>query len=131
MRAAPQVELSVPLAARVAWTRQQYAHFEDPGRDAAALVALLSENRGLARFHGRGATARWAAMAAARDWDPLVRELLTEHYDPRYRKCAERDRSGPLETVEVPDTSLETFDALAGRLLAEHDPSSVVPSSSL
>jgi tRNA 2-selenouridine synthase len=78
MRAASCIVLDTPDALRVALLKDEYAHFL---ADPALLAARLS---GLRQLLGRATLDRWAAAAAAGDWNTLVGELLVRHYDPMY-----------------------------------------------
>jgi tRNA 2-selenouridine synthase len=80
MRSSRCVRVEVPHALRVELLKEEYAHFLP---DPAALTARLSQ---LVALHGRKTIERWAQAAAAGDWDTLVGELLTHHYDPAYAR---------------------------------------------
>jgi tRNA 2-selenouridine synthase len=78
MRAASCIVLDTPDALRVELLKGEYAHFlADPKLLASRLATLLE-------LVGRKTLDRWAAAAAAADWDTLVSELLVRHYDPMY-----------------------------------------------
>jgi len=78
MRAASCIVLDTPAALRVTLLKEEYAHFL---ADPALLKARLSR---LLQLQGRKTLDRWAAAAAAGDWNALVGELLARHYDPMY-----------------------------------------------
>ena len=78
MRAGSCIVLDTPDALRVALLKDEYAHFL---ADPALLTSRLSR---LLQLQGRKTLDRWAAAAAAGDWDTLVGELLVCHYDPMY-----------------------------------------------
>ncbi len=85
MRESECVKLDVPLAARIRLLRDEYGHFEeDPD-------SLFGQLECLAELHGREKVARWKALATARHWDRMVEQLLTEHYDPAYRRSIARN----------------------------------------
>ena len=75
--------------------------------DAVLFMLTTSLSQDLyKRFVSPGATdqrvlrvARWTALAAARDWDVLVGELLEQHYDPTYARSLDANfssaRRGP------------------------------------
>jgi tRNA 2-selenouridine synthase len=42
-------------------------------------------------MHGKATIERWAATAAAGDWDALVADLLARHYDPMYTRAIARN----------------------------------------
>lgn len=80
MRDAPCIRLVTPRPLRVAQLMTEYAHFL---RDPDALAARLDR---LAPLHGRKTIARWSDAARAGDFEVLVDELLTTHYDPSYSR---------------------------------------------
>lgn len=82
MRASACVKIEVPLAARVSFLMQDYAHFLN---DASLLTERLLL---LVEMHGREVIKRWCEMAQQHDWEPLVSELLTKHYDPAYKRSS-------------------------------------------
>ncbi len=85
MRASACVLLEADRAARVALLMDEYRHFfSDPAALAAQLDCLV-------RLHGHERVAAWKALAAGGDWETLVARLLEEHYDPAYRRSAQRN----------------------------------------
>jgi tRNA 2-selenouridine synthase len=42
-------------------------------------------------LHRRKTVERWGALARAGDFDPLIHELLVQHYDPTYARSIERN----------------------------------------
>ena len=80
MRGSPCIWLETTASARVNLLSREYAHFIS---NPAELSSCLD---GLAWLHGRKCIERWKSLAAADDWDRLVRDLLESHYDPAYRK---------------------------------------------
>ena len=85
MRESACVRLDVPLAARVRLLRDEYAHFES---DIASLTKQLDC---LVTLHGHQRVTAWKAMAQAHEWDRLVEELLSQHYDPAYQRSLSRN----------------------------------------
>lgn len=82
MRASPCVNIEVPQEARVKFLIEDYAHFlQNP--------TLLTERLSLmVDMHGREVTNRWCIMAQKGEWESLVGELLTQHYDPAYKRSS-------------------------------------------
>jgi tRNA 2-selenouridine synthase len=85
MRAADCARIEAPLAARVAFLIEEYRHFL---ADPAALNGQLDC---LAGLYGRDTVGAWQARADRGDWDGLVGELLTAHYDPAYQRSTMRN----------------------------------------
>ena len=112
MRVGRALTLVTPLEQRVALLKEEYAHFLS---DNASLGVCLEP---LVELHGKAAIARWAAMAAAADWDQLVAELLETHYDPMYARSLARNFPSSRESlvIEAPDVSANTFATLASEV---------------
>lgn len=85
MRAAACVRLDADLEARVALLMEEYRHF------FSAPEVLAAQLDCLAPLHGRERVEAWKALAARSAWPELVARLLEEHYDPAYRRSAERN----------------------------------------
>lgn len=82
MRASPCVRIEAPQEARVEFLMDDYAHFlGNPTLLAERLTRLME-------LHGRVVINRWCEMARQGEWRPLVEELLTQHYDPAYRRSS-------------------------------------------
>jgi tRNA 2-selenouridine synthase len=116
MRAADCVRLEARLAVRVALLLEEYGHFLE---ERAALETQLDC---LAGLHGRERIAEWKALAAHGAWPQLVERLLAEHYDPAYRKSAERNfaRLPDALRLEVGSPAEREYERLAQALL-EHE----------
>lgn len=85
MRRSPCVRVQTPNALRIALLEEEYAHFlADP-------VALSARLQPLVPLLGRSTIDRWAAAAAAGEFDALVADLLVAHYDPTYTRSIERN----------------------------------------
>ena len=85
MRMSPCIRIDATAAQRVALLKEEYAHFlADPAILAARLAPLVA-------LHGKSRLAHWNEQAEAGDWDALVAELLTGHYDPSYSRSIERN----------------------------------------
>lgn len=82
MRASPCVQLEVPRPARVQFLIEDYAHFINQPSLLLERLALLLE------MHGHEVIKRWSAMVQASDWPALVDALLTQHYDPAYKRSS-------------------------------------------
>jgi tRNA 2-selenouridine synthase len=80
MCAAPRIEIAAPVAARATYLAQNYADIcADPGALAARLDALRA-------YCGHRAVDGWHAMLRAAAWTDLAQALITQHYDPAYRR---------------------------------------------
>ena len=85
MHASNCIFLETPLSTRIDWLIQDYPHYlENPEQLINHLQALL-------RFHGHKQLARWTALIHLGDFETLLSELLTLHYDPIYQQTASRN----------------------------------------
>ncbi|MDO1559857.1 tRNA 2-selenouridine(34) synthase MnmH [Brevundimonas sp. 2R-24] len=96
MTGAPRIELSVPLAARAAYSAEAYGEWT---RDRAALNAVLAR---LPVQGGRALRKTWGEMADAGDWTALAADLIERHYDPAYAKQG-RGPAAPLSVIPLAD----------------------------
>jgi tRNA 2-selenouridine synthase len=114
MKSAPRVQLNAPLHSRVAYVVNQYGTI---GSDSAALEAAL---RRLPRHHSRALIETWRNLAREGKLDVLVEGLMTEHYDPAYR----RPRSdageclGEVEMMGMTSSDLDTAAQTVATLVA-------------
>jgi tRNA 2-selenouridine synthase len=105
MRAAPCINVNLPLPERVQLLIAEYGHFV---RDPALLNAQLAF---LIPLHGKEKIARWQNLAQNGDTATMVEELLTQHYDPAYLQSIQRNFSGYANATELalPDGSANSF----------------------
>ena len=100
MRAAACVRIDMPQHLRVALLKEDYAHFlSDPD-------ALGDKLRHLAPLHGNKKIAEWDMAARAGDFDTLVADLLTFHYDPTYARSITRNFPRVDQAVGVVPTAI-------------------------
>ena len=85
MRASQCVVVQADVETRVSLLMDEYGHYL---ADRAALGEQLDR---LAALHGNERIATWKALAARGAWHELVAALLVEHYDPAYRRSAQRN----------------------------------------
>jgi tRNA 2-selenouridine synthase len=114
MRASECVLLEAEPATRIALLIQEYGHFfTDPQALHAQLDCLTA-------LHGRERVASWKALAARGAWPELVARLLEEHYDPAYKRSAQRNfaRLAHAAVLKVADPGEQAFARLARELAA-------------
>ncbi len=114
MRAAPCLRLELPLAERVAFLLQDYAHFVTDVESFCARLEALRELRGAALV------AQWQAQARAGALADVVRELLEQHYDPQYERSMARNFAGfaAAPVLRLADAQAATLAAAAAGLAA-------------
>lgn len=113
VRAAPCLQVQMPLDARVAFLLHDYAHFVDDVDSFCQRLAALRELRGAAVVDA------WQAAARAGGIAGVVKELLTLHYDPVYEKSMQRNfiHFAQASPVVLADGEPATL-AVAARALA-------------
>ncbi|TMM54043.1 tRNA 2-selenouridine(34) synthase MnmH [Sulfitobacter sabulilitoris] len=111
MNAAPQVEITAPLAARGRYLITAYADLLD---DADLLARRIDK---LAPYHAKAQVEAWHAMAGRRAFEALARDLAEQHYDPRYAKSTleRRDVAARIDMQELTDAEMV---AVAPRIIA-------------
>jgi tRNA 2-selenouridine synthase len=98
MRAAPCVQVSMGLPARVDFLMHDYRHFVADVPSFSARLQALREVRGAATVQA------WQDQLAAHGSAALpavVHDLLTLHYDPVYLKSMQRNYSGYASASEL------------------------------
>lgn len=117
MRASPCLTIDLPQPRRVQLLMQDYAHFT---HDPASLNTQLAC---LAGRYGREKIAAWQALASAGELEPLVNDLLCNHYDPAYLRSVQRNfgHAAQAETLALDDISDDAFTVAAREVRARHD----------
>jgi tRNA 2-selenouridine synthase len=115
MRAAPCLQVQMPLAARVAFLLEDYAHFVN---DPAAFCERLEALREL---QGQATIAGWQAEVQAGRVAGVVQALLERHYDPVYAKSMQRNFAGfaTAAVVALDDSSPASLQAALTRIKSE------------
>ncbi len=112
MVAAPNLRLNVPLLARVAHVLECYP---DMVANGAKLGSILDR---LTRYHGHEKVTAWHKLAEDAAFPALVEDLITTHYDPRYRRIS-RTHAPAAQTLDLPDLTDNTLMQTARALLAQ------------
>lgn len=115
MRASPCLDLRLHEDERVALLLEDYDFF-------ATNTAFFCERLGaLTEVRGKAVVQDWQARARAGDAASVVRELLTQHYDPGYARSMERNFSQYPKAVplDAADRSRQSMAALARTILTE------------
>ncbi|MBL8308930.1 MAG: tRNA 2-selenouridine(34) synthase MnmH [Burkholderiales bacterium] len=114
MAAGDCVWLDVPLAARVAHIRNEYAHF------VANPQALMEKLRPLKVLRGAKLLATWQDLADRRDIDALFASLMVDHYDPLYTTAIARNypRLKDARRIDLPQVAPDALRSAAHSLVA-------------
>ena len=113
LRAAPCVQVQMPLPARVAFLLGDYAHF------VADVESFCERLSALRELRGADVVARWQAQARASNMASVVEELLTLHYDPVYERSMQRNFAGFAQAtaLDLIDGEPATLEAAAHQLV--------------
>jgi tRNA 2-selenouridine synthase len=114
VRAARCLQVQMPLAARVQFLLQDYAHFVQDTESFCHRLAALRELRGAAVVED------WQQRARAGAHAGVVEELLTLHYDPVYEKSMARNfkHYAQAEVVALDNGDMPALQAAAAHWAA-------------
>jgi tRNA 2-selenouridine synthase len=114
MRAGPCLDLCLPMDQRVALLLEDYDFFV---QDRAYFCERLDV---LADFRGKVQVQAWKDQVAEGRFEPVVQDLLTQHYDPVYRQSMLRNFSlyPQARAISPSDRSMDAMRQLAQQLLA-------------
>ena len=115
LRASACVQVQMPLAARVNFLLDDYAHFVNDAESFCERLQALRELRGAETVD------RWQREARAGHLALVVEELLTAHYDPVYLKSMQRNFSGFAQApvLGLADASPASLRAAARMLIGD------------
>ena len=111
LRNAACVQVQMPLAARVNFLLQDYAHF------VSNVEAFCERLNALRELRGAEVVQRWQADARA-GRTSVVEELLSQHYDPVYERSMQRNFTRYAQALVLPlaDGEAATLAAAASSL---------------
>ncbi|MEO6353078.1 MAG: tRNA 2-selenouridine(34) synthase MnmH [Oxalobacteraceae bacterium] len=112
MRISPCIALQLSQENRIKLLIEDYAHF------IAAPDKLITQLNCLVGLHGKEKIAQWHAYALSGDMEPLVAELLAEHYDPAYKRSIQRnfDQYGQARLLELTGIDIDSLQCAARKL---------------
>ena len=113
MQIARRIELFATIDLRVQHILTEFAGYVE---NRAALDDSISS---LSTYHSKERISGWLRLSSEGRFDRLVRDLMTLHYDPRYRKHRERNPIQPLLKVQVLGTTEAECAKLAGHIVSE------------
>ena len=117
MRTSACIALTLTPACRVKLLIEDYAHFiENP-------TILNSQLDCLHTLHGSEKIGHWKNLALTGQMEQLVNELLTNHYDPAYRRSIQRNfvNFPNANTLALNDISENAFREAARKLCLQYD----------
>ena len=85
MRQSPCLNLMLPDADRVALLMEDYYFFVQDAEHFCERLQVLAE------FRGKAVIDEWTRSVRAGQIEPVVQELLTQHYDPVYLQSMRRN----------------------------------------
>lgn len=113
MRDSPCLDLTLPMAERVALLMEDYDFFVKDRDYFCQRLDVLSE------FRGKAVVQAWKEQVAGGNVESVVHDLLTQHYDPVYLQSMRRNfRQYPQALPIAPrDRSMEAMRQLAQEML--------------
>ncbi len=117
MRASPCLNLVLPDDERVALLMEDYDFFVKDAEFFCDRLAVLTE------LLGKALIEKWQVSVRAGQVEPVVRELLTLHYDPVYRQSIRRNfkQFEDSKIVAPYDRSARAMDELALSIVGNPD----------
>jgi len=115
MRESPCLDLRLSDDERVALLMEDYDFFvKDPDYFCKRLDALIDRR-------GRAVVEAWKTQVMAGQYEPVVRELLTLHYDPGYAESTRRNfrQFAQAAVVQPSDRSMDAMRALARDIMRQ------------
>lgn len=114
MRSSPCTALQLSQENRIKLLIEDYAHF------IASPEALNAQLDCLVGLHGKEKIAQWHQHALSGNMEPLVAELLTEHYDPAYKRSIQRNfnQYDQAQLLELTGIDMESLESAARQLSA-------------
>lgn len=115
MRESPCLDLRLSDEERVALLMEDYDFFvQDPDYFCKRLDALIDRR-------GRAVVEAWKTQVMAGQYEPVVRELLTLHYDPGYAESTRRNfrQFAQAAVVQPSDRSMDAMRALARDIMRQ------------
>ena len=112
MHASACLLLETRLETRVAGLLEDYRHYVDNPE------TLIERMKPLYRFHGAKQLDQWGSLIRAGDFDTMVRELLTIHYDPSYFRATSKHYANldKAQRVKLEDLSANALKNIAKSL---------------
>lgn len=111
MRASPCINIEATQEARISLLMHDYAHFMHNPLLLTDRISILID------MHGRSVISRWTEMIKKNEWALLVEALLSQHYDPAYKRSSER---GFKQRAQAKLLKLDSLDAETLNKAAEH-----------
>jgi tRNA 2-selenouridine synthase len=115
MHASKCINLQLPDSERVALLMEDY---QELVRDVDYFCDRLFV---LTAHRGKAVVERWQSMARSGEFEPVVQELLTQHYDPSYLQSIERNFTHfeNAKNIALDDRSAASMALLAKKIIGE------------
>ncbi|AFY37465.1 tRNA 2-selenouridine synthase [[Leptolyngbya] sp. PCC 7376] len=110
MRRSPCYEVELPTAERVQWLMAEYPHLIKHPDELKRLLNYLIPNLGKQKVHS------WFELIDAEQWPEFVAAILTEHYDPAYRRSLPSHYSEPQQTFSLPNLQPDNINSFIEQL---------------
>lgn len=103
MRSAPQIEINAPVEARVTYILQDYQALTRSAEQLKRKLGYIKHRIATELF------TQWTGHIDHQRWPQLVESLLSEHYDPSYRRSMannQRETIASIDLIALSDSEL-------------------------
>ena len=113
MRQSPCIDLQLPDEERVKLLMEDYAFFASDKDLFSERLSLLTE------LKGKALVSTWQSQLSRGEVEPVVRDLLLQHYDPTYAKSVARNfvKFAQAQVVSLPSRHPQAMSDAARQLL--------------
>lgn len=110
MKRSKRIIISAPLETRAEYLVRIYEHFDVDKR------ALITSIENLRPFHPSAVIDEWIEYAISGEFLDLARDLLINHYDPRYQKSAAQNDQPVMAEIALIDLSASEISRAASEI---------------
>tara|TARA_B100001057_G_scaffold49342_2_gene43986 strand:- start:122 stop:1186 length:1065 start_codon:yes stop_codon:yes gene_type:complete len=111
MKNSPQIELSAAIELRAQFLVQEYSEI------TTDIELLEKQITSLSTIAGQKVIESWLKMAKNKEFVQLAKELMEQHYDPRYNRGLLREKKRVFATLEIEDISREGLNLIVDKIL--------------
>ncbi|OKH18502.1 tRNA 2-selenouridine(34) synthase MnmH [[Limnothrix rosea] IAM M-220] len=110
MGRSPCYEVEVPTAERVQWLLTEYPHLVNNPDELKRLLQYLIPT------HSKNKVMSWFELIDANRWSAFVEAILTEHYDPAYRRSLPCHYSEPKHIFKLQNLQADSVNQFINEL---------------
>ena len=111
MKISPQIELTATVDQRAQFLVEEYSEI------TADLELLEKQITSLSAIAGNKVVEGWLKMAKNKEFILLAKELMEQHYDPRYNRGLLRKKKEVFATLKIEDISRKGLSLMVDKIL--------------